>query len=100
MKFVCQPALQEHMKKQGKDTIVVEFVEINSSDFEVAELHVHLVEPRRKEYFLREKGYRPVETDWGTVLLPRYPLELAETVTFGLKSVLFFKYVTYEGIKV
>jgi len=36
----------------------------------------------------------------GEVLLPPYPLELDEVVTFGLKKVLFVQYLTYKGIKV
>lgn len=100
MRFIYEPALQEYMKKQRKDTIVVEFVEINSSDFEMAELHVRLLDQRQSEIFQNKKRYRPVRSECGTVLLPRYPLELEETVTFGLKTVLCFKYITYEGMKV
>lgn len=100
MKFVYEPALLEYMKKKGSDTIIVEMVEINSSDFDVAELYVRLADQRQSEFFRTKKNYRSVETEHGTVLLPRFPLEMAETVTFGLKSVLFFKYMTYTGIKI
>ena len=100
MKFIYDPALQEYMKKQGKDTIVVELVEINNSDLEVSELHIQLVDQKRAQFFREKKRYRSVDTEHGTVLLPRYPLQVAETVTFGLKSFLCFRYVTCKGIKV
>lgn len=98
MEFVCTSALRDYMKQQGKDTIVVELVEANG-DFDFTELHVHLPNAGRAEFFRTKKNYRAISTDWGTVLLPRFPLELADTVTFGLKSILWFKSVTYDGIK-
>lgn len=100
MEFQYDPKLLDYMRKQNKRTIVVEMVEINNSDFEISELHVRFADPRLREYFLTKKHYRLYATDHGEVLLPRFPLELEETVCFGLKSVLFFKYITYTGIKV
>lgn len=100
MEFKYEPKLLEYMRKQNKQTIVVEMVEINNSDFEISELHVRFVDARLREHFLTKRNYRLYETEHGEVLLPRFPLELAETVCFGLKSVLFFKYITYTGIKV
>ena len=50
--------------------------------------------------FLTEKKYRLITTETGEVLLPRYPLQLAEEITFGLKKVLFFHTLSYTGIKV
>jgi hypothetical protein len=98
MNFVFTPALQDYMKQKKKDTLVVELVEVNG-DFDFSELHVHLPDAKRVEFFRTKKNYRAISTDCGTVLLPRFPLELADTVTFGLKSVLWFRTVTYEGIK-
>jgi len=98
MEFVITTALREYMEQQKKDSIVVEFVQVNG-DFDFTELHVHLADPKRADYFLTKKHYREVATHWGRVLLPRYPLELSDPVTFGLKSVLFFRSVTYDGIK-
>jgi len=100
MEFKYEPALLDYMKKHNKRTIVVEFVEINNSDFEISELHVHFVDSRMREQFLTKKHYRLHPTDHGEVLLPRFPLELEQTVTFGLKSFLCFKRITYTGIKV
>ncbi|MBE6973590.1 MAG: hypothetical protein E7440_06920 [Ruminococcaceae bacterium] len=100
MEFQYDPKLLAYMRKQNKHTIVVEMVEINNSDFEISELHVRLVDVRLREYFLAKKNYRLYTTEHGEVLFPRFPLELAETVCFGLKSFLFFKYITYTGIKV
>lgn len=100
MEVKYEPALLDYMQKHSKRTIVVEFVEINNSDFEISELHVRFVDGRMREQFLTKKHYRLYTTDHGEVLLPRFPLELEETVTFGLKSFLGFKRLTYTGIKV
>ena len=99
MQFIYEPALLEHMEKKGMDTVVVEMVEVSSSDLEITELHVQLVNEKRAAYFLK-KDYREVKTEHGKVLLPRYPLIMEETVTFGLKKVLFVACMTYKGIKV
>ena len=99
MDFYITPALQEYMKQQKKDTIVVEFVQVNSGDFDLSELHVHLAAPKRVNYLLTKQNYRPFSTEWGAVLLPRYPLELSDRITFDLKKILFFKSISYEGIK-
>ena len=99
MDFYATPALQKYMKQQKKDTIVVEFVQVNSGDFDLSELHVHLADPKRVNFFLTKQNYRPISTEWGTVLLPRYPLELSDRITFDLKQILCFKSISYEGIK-
>lgn len=100
MEFKYEQNLLEYMQAHNKRTIVVEMVEINNSDFEISELHVRFADPRLREYFLSKKQYRLYTTEHGEVLLPRFPLELEETVRFGLKSILFFKHITYTGIKV
>ena len=100
MEFKYEQKLLEYMRAHNKRTIVVEMVEINNSDFEISELHVRFVDGRLREEFLTKKHYRLYTTDHGEVLLPRFPLELEQTVCFGLKSFLFFKYITYTGIKV
>lgn len=100
MKFRYTPELLEHMKKRGRTTVLVELMEINHTDLDVTEFHVRLADGKTKEHFLTKKRYRRVETEEGDVLLPPFPLQLADTVTFGLKSVLGFKYLTCQGIKV
>lgn len=99
MEFQYDPKLLDYMQKQNKRTILVELVQINNSDFEITELNVRFVDARLREQFLTKKGYRLHTTDHGEVLLPRFPLELEETVTFELKSFLWFKHITYTGIK-
>ncbi len=93
------PELLAYMKKKGNHTILVELVEINNTDLEVVDLHVYLPHRNQREKFLTEKRYRVVNTEVGEVLLPPYPLELAEEVTFGLKKWWFFHSISYEGIK-
>lgn len=100
MRFVYEPALLAHMEKKNIHTILVELVEINGSDLEVSELHVQLADLRRSTFFREKKGYGVVETEHGTVLLPRFPLKIEETVTFGLKKFLWVPYVTCRGIKI
>lgn len=100
MEFKYESSLLDYMKKNNKRTIVVELVEINNSDFEITELHVRFVDARLREQFLTKKRYHLHPTPHGEVLLPHFPLELEETVSFGLKSFLFFKHITYTGIKV
>ena len=94
------PELIEYMNKKNNHTILVELVEINNTDVEVIDLHVYLPHKNQREKFLTEKKYRLITTEAGEVLLPRYPLQLAEEITFGLKKVLFFHTLSYTGIKV
>ena len=100
MEFYYTPELREHMKKRGRTTVLVELVEINHTDLDVTEFHIRLADEKMKEHFLTKKRYRRVASAEGEVLLPPLPLELADTVTFGLKSFLGFKYLTCQGIKV
>ncbi len=98
MKFIYEPALQEYMRQKRKNTVAVEVVTSNNSDFEVTELHVHLVDEKRAAFFIEKKHFREHTTEYGSVLLPPYRLEYDETVTFGLKKFLFVRYVTWDGI--
>ncbi len=100
MKFNYTPELLNYMEKKNNHTVLVELVEIQNTDLEVVDLHVYLPHPRQREKFLTEKKYRRIETEHGEVLLPNYPLQLAEEITFGLKKVLCFTSISYTGIKV
>ena len=100
MEFQYEPELQAYMQKHGQKTILVELVEINTSDLELMELHVRFANSHIRNLFLTKKNYRCVETQCGEVLLPRYPLKISDTVTFGLKSILFFKHIKYSGIQI
>lgn len=99
MNFVYEPALLEYMQKKGKNTIVVEEITSNHSDFEITELHVHLIDGKRAEHFKSQKRYLSVKTEKGEVLLPPFRLKIDDTVTFSLKSFLGMKYVSYKGIQ-
>lgn len=100
MNFVYEEKLKDYIKKHNKKTLVVELITVNNSDFEITELSVHFVDERMRKIFTEKRRYRAFSTESGEVLLPPFPLELEETVTFGLKSFLFFNSVTYTGIKV
>ena len=94
------PELLAYMDKKKNHTILVELVEINNTDVEVVELHIYLPHPNQKEKFLKEKRYRTVTTEVGEVLLPPYPLEIDEEVTFGLKKFWIFTSLSCKGIKI
>ena len=100
MNFRIDDALKAHMQHSGKTNIVVELVTAETSDIEISELHVHLVNDRQAAFFKEKKRYRGYEVDGGEVLLPRFPLECQEEVRFWLKSFLCFKTVGYEGMKI
>lgn len=99
MQIVLEQSLMTYMKEKGKRDIVVEVITSDSSDFEVTELHTHFINARQKEYFKTKKHFYSKETEMGEVLLPPYKLEFCGTVTFRLKSFLFIRYVTQEGIR-
>ena len=99
MKFIFEQNLQDYMQKKDKRAVVVEVVTSNNSDFEVTELHVHLADRKRADFFKEKKHFKSHEVPVGEVLRPPYRLEYEDTVTFGLKSVLWVKYVTYQGIR-
>ena len=94
------PELMEYMDKKNNHTILVELVEINNTDVEVVDLHVYLPHKNQREKFLKEKKYRVINTEVGEVLLPPYPLQLEEEVTFGLKKFWIFTSLSYTGIKI
>ena len=99
MNIIYTPELTEYIRKHNKKYLAVEMIELNNTDLEITDLHIYFVNKAMREQFVK-KGYSVVETELGEVLLPRFPLQMEEPVTFGLKSVLFFKHITCEGIKV
>lgn len=98
MTFVYEAPLLEYMERKGMSSIAVEVISSNS-DFEVTELHVHLISDKQAEYFKQKKGFRGIATEYGEVLLPSYRLEYSDTITFGLKKFWLFHGVKYSGIK-
>jgi len=99
MNFICEPELREYMKEKGMHIIAVEVVTSDFSDFEISELHVHLVSEAQAKIFKEKKRYVGKRTDFGEILLPPFRLELCDTVTFGLKKTWIFKSISYKGIK-
>ena len=98
MTFVYEAPLLEYMEQKGMTSVAVEVISSNS-DFEVTELHVHLIKDRQAEYFKQKKGFRGIATEHGEVLLPPYRLEYSDTITFGLKKVWIFHGIRYSGIR-
>lgn len=100
MVFEYSPDLRAYMEKTGKKSILVEMVEINNTDLEVSELHVRFADRRTREIFAGKKRYRVVETEPGEVLLPPFPLQFEDPVTFSLRTILGIKSIKYKGIKI
>jgi hypothetical protein len=98
MNFVCDPELVKYMKEKGKNTIALEVVTSDYSDFEISELYVHLVDEKQSQYFIKKKRYIPVQTEFGEVLLPPFRLDCEDTVRFNLKKRWIFKSISYTGI--
>lgn len=100
MNFIIEEALKEHMERVGKKHIVVEVVTADTSDIEITELHVYLVDDKQAKFLKEKKRYRGREAENGEVLLPAFPLQYEENIRFWLKKFLCFKMVGYEGIKI
>lgn len=100
MNFIYEPELVEYMKEKGHKNIVVELVQINNSEIEIAELHVHFVDEIQTDIYKNKKQYYSVNTEMGEVLLPRFKLSFDEEIVFGLKKFWIFKSVSYKGIKI
>ena len=100
MKFVYEPELIEYMNEKGHKNIIVELVQINNSEIEITELHVHFVDERQTEIFKTKKQYSGVTTDMGEVLLPHFKLTFDDEVVFGLKKFWIFRSISYKGIKI
>lgn len=98
MEFVFEPELLALMEKKNKKNILVEVISSDSSDFDLTELYVRLVSDRLARVYLEDRGFREMKTEKGSVLLPKYRLEYAETVTFGIKKRGPFKKVVQTGI--
>lgn len=100
MEIFLEPALQEHMKKKKKTTIIVEAVTCNNSDFEITELSVRWAGARQAAVYKEQNSYFLKQLPEFEILLPDHRTKYKDTVTFGLKSFLGIKYLTYEGIAV
>ncbi len=97
MNIEYTPDLLSYMKKKGKKHLSVEVARSDHSDFEVTELFYRFIDDKTVDY-LQKKHYRAVETPQGVVMLPPYHLRYDETVTFRLKKVLCFNFLTADGI--
>ena len=98
MTFVYEEPLLEYMRLKRMSCIAIEVISSNS-DFEVTELHVHLIRDKQAEYFKKSKSFRGIPTEHGEVLLPPYRLEYSDTIKFGLKKFWIFHGIKYTGIK-
>ena len=92
-------ALRDYMAKKGMTAIAVEVASSEHSDFEVTELHVHLISDSRAAFLKEKRNFRAVVGELGEVLLPPYKLEYDETIRFSLKKFWIFHSIKYTGIR-
>ena len=100
MEIIYSDKLISYMKEKNKTIILVELVEINTSDIEIAELHVQFATKGQKKTFMEKKRYYSKEAPVGEILFPPFPLMMEEKIFLDLKKVLFFHVITQKGIKV
>jgi hypothetical protein len=98
MKFECSYELRQYMEEKGKNTIAVEVITSDYSDFEISELHVHLIDEKQAQFFKNKKRYASVQTEFGEVLLPPFRLKCEDTISFDLKKRWIFNSISYTGI--
>ena len=87
------------MAEKNKRHIAVEVASTDHSDIEITEIYLRFVTDKMLEQ-LEKKRYRIFETEVGKVALPPYTLHYSDTVTFGLKKILFFHSLTYDGVRI
>ena len=106
MRYECTREFFEHMKKKQKTVVSVEVATSDTSDFDVSEIYLRFVRDDFASYLIESKHYR--ERDLyleggdeivGRVLLPKYRLEIDETVRFSLGHFWVFKKLEVEGIR-
>lgn len=99
-KIYYSDELIRYMKEKNKKIILVELVEINTSDVEIAELHVQFADESRKKFFLEKKRYFSQAAPFGEILFPPFPLELEDEIRFDIKKMLWFHTIRYKGMRV
>lgn len=100
MKIHYSDQLIQYMQDKNKHIILVELVEINTSDIEIAELHVQFATEGQKKTFMEKRRYYSKEAPFGEILFPPFPLKCEENIYFDLKKVLWFHIIKYKGLKV
>lgn len=92
------PRLLEHMAQKGRPHVVVDTCYAKTCGGPIAELNISLVDDARLEELLPE-ARAVFRTEVGSVLIVARGLEVAENVTFGIRSFLGAKDVTAEGVR-
>lgn len=92
------PRLLEYMAQKGRPHVVVDTCCAKTCGGPIAELNISVVDDARLEELLPEaRGV--FRTEVGSVLIMARGLEVAEDITFGIRSFLGAKDVTAEGIR-
>lgn len=92
------PRLLEYMQKKGRPHVVVDTCSAKTCGGALAELSIYLADDVQAEG-LRAKAHATYKSDVGSVLVMPRGLEVADSVTFGLRSFLGAKDVTVQGIR-
>ena len=100
MVFQYSEKLKDYMRKSGKEYILVEVVTADTSDIEVTEIATRFVDARMAANYIEKKHYRAVDGEVGRILLPKYPIQYADTVELDLRSFLFIHLIAQKGMKI
>ena len=97
MEICYSDELLAYMKARGKYNISIEVAASNTSDIEVTEIFLRLVNDDFAEY-LKKKQYRSISTEVGQVLLPPYRLHVENRIRLGCRKRWLFHHLTVEGV--
>ena len=98
MEVIYSPELLAYMEARKKYNVSIEVAASNTSDIEVSEIYLRLVNDEFAEY-LKKKRYRSISTETGQVLLPPYRLHVEKTIRLGCKKHWLFHSLTVEGVR-
>ena len=99
MDIVYSRELADWLSGRKKKNISVEVASSNTSDIEVTEIYLRLVDDDFAAYLTGKKRYRSVPAEVGQVLLPPYRLHYDDTVSFDLEKYWVFHRVKFRGIR-
>ena len=103
-RFQCTPELADYLKKKNRSILCLEVAQSNTSDIEIAEPYLRIINQEQADYLKGKKRYRscPLVIDEhmeGAVLLAPYHLTMEDVVTFGRKKVFLFHFLTIDGVR-
>ena len=98
MEVIYSPELLTYMDARRKHNISIEVAASNTSDIEVTELFLRLVNDDFAAY-LEKKNYRSIRTEVGLVLLPPYRLHVDPVIRLNCRKRWLFHSLSVEGVR-